>query len=375
MGLAPYGRPGAFDFEIFDCSHGRVRVRYDWMERFGRPVGYPALLQSDFQLSADLAHHVQREVERAILYVIKARHEMRGHANLAYSGGVALNAVANSRICRETPFQALFVQPAAGDNGLALGCAYYGWRVVLGKERIPPSESTCFGRSYSRSEIERSLERFHGSVRYERSPDYIRRAAAFLANRRVVAWFQEGCEFGPRALGHRSILADPRIAAMRDHINEHIKFREDFRPFAPAVLEEDVSEFFDSDLSSPYMLMVADVRPAWRSQIPSVVHRNHTARLQTVTNESDAVFHSLITEFKVLTGLGVVLNTSFNRRGMPIVETPVDALEFFASSAIDVLVIGDYIVEKLVDVPMLDVLPVPTRRSPSPAHAAPEFSG
>jgi carbamoyltransferase len=356
MGLAPYGRPGVFDFEMFDLREGRVFVRYDWMKAFAKPVRANEDFKENFQHYADLARHAQSEVERAILYTVNSRYEYAPSENLAFAGGVALNAVANRRIQKESRFKNVFFQPAAGDNGLAIGCAYYGWHAVLKRERVLHSGATCFGRQYEQARIAAALQGKAAMIRYEAYPDYIQRTAEILAARRVVAWFQDGSEFGPRALGHRSILADPRIAEMRDHINAHIKFREDFRPFAPAVLREDSSLYFDCEVESPYMLLVSEVREEWRDKIPSVVHRNHSARVQTVTRESDAKFHELITCFKKLTGLSVLLNTSFNRRGMPIVETPEEAVEFFLASAIDVLVIGPYIATKRVEVAQIDVL-------------------
>jgi carbamoyltransferase len=166
---------------------------------------------------------------------------------------------------------------------------------------------------------------------------------------KVVGWFQGGSEFGPRALGNRSILADPRVAGIRDYINAKVKFREDFRPFAPSVLAEDCSTYFDCDYDSPHMLLTAPVRPQWREAIPAVVHKDHSARIQTVTRDSNPLYYDLLTSFKQRTGIGVLLNTSLNRRGMPIVETPEDAIMLFLYSGLDVLVIGNHVVEKLPD--------------------------
>lgn len=346
MGLAPWGRPGAHDFEIFDLRDGRAFVRYDWMGRFDNPSRGLEHFQANFQYYADLAWWVQREVERALLYVLGHRFAMAPSENLAYGGGVALNAVANRRILREGPFRNVFFQPAAGDNGLALGAAHYGWLVTLGRERVLHDGSTCFGRAYPRSEVEAALDRHAGALEVERADDVVRRTAELLAEGKVVGWFQGGSEFGPRALGHRSILADPRREGVRDFINAKVKLREDFRPFAPSVLLEDAPLYFDCDRESPYMILVAPVRPEWRDRIPAVVHRDGSCRIHTVTETSDPRYHALLKEFRRAAGLSVLLNTSFNRRGMPIVESPLDAVELFLASALDVLVMDDRVVRK-----------------------------
>ncbi len=346
MGLGPYGRPGMHDFPIFDLHDGQAFVRYDWMDRFNAPTRGFDDFKRRFQEFADLAWWIQRELERAILYVVGTRHEMAPAENLAYAGGVALNAVANRRIVTEGPFENLFIQPAAGDNGLALGCAYYGWLNVLGEERVPHDGTSAFGRSYRKGEILDALHEYSPLIRYHATSSYIDRTVELLTNGKVVAWFQGGSEFGPRALGHRSILADPRNPEVRDFINANIKFREDFRPFAPSVLAEDAPVYFDCDYDSPYMILVAPVRPEWRERIPSVVHRDHSARIQTVTEELDPTYAALLRSFKNVSGISVLLNTSFNRRGMPIVETPRQAVEFFLECDLDALVIDNYIVTK-----------------------------
>jgi carbamoyltransferase len=346
MGLAPYGRPGVYDFEIFDLRDSRVFVRYDWMKTFRKPCRMHEQFKEHFQYYADLAYWVQREVERAILYIVNARYKLAPCENLAYAGGVALNAVANRRILKESPFKRLYIQPAAGDNGLAVGCAYYGWMHVLGKERVRHNGSPFLGRSYTPAVSQAAVQRHGPQIISSNTSDYVQRTAEMLADGKVVAWFQGGAEFGPRALGHRSILADPRRPEMRDFINSKIKFREDFRPFAPSVLLEDVPVYFDCSYESPYMILVAQVRPEWRSIIPSVVHEDQSARIQTVTAEVDPVYHELLWRFKRLTGISVLLNTSLNRRGMPIVETPEQAIEFFLGCQLDALVLDGCIVQK-----------------------------
>ncbi len=357
MGLAPYGRPGQHDFPIFDLKDGRVFVRYDWMERFTRPARNKTAFKERFQEHADFAWWVQREVERAILYVVNHRYEVAPSDNLVYAGGVALNAVANRLIRTQTRFKNLFIQPAAGDNGLAVGCAYYGWLEVLKQERVKATGPSASGRHYRRDEVEAAVKQHGELLKEEPVEDVSRRTAELLADGKVVGWFQGSSELGPRALGHRSILADPRLPQMRDFINSKVKFREDFRPFAPSVLREDCSTYFDCDYDSPYMILVAPVRPEWRSRLPSVVHQDNSARIQTVTEEVSPAYYRLLKDFKAVTGISVLLNTSFNRKGMPIVETPADAIRFFLGCALDALVLEDRIffktaMEAAVDLPL-----------------------
>jgi len=346
MGLAPYGQPGVYDFEIFDLREGRVYVRYDWMHNFDRPCRDYDQLKKNFQYYADIAYWVQKEVERAILYVFNSRYETAPSDRVAYAGGVALNAVANRRILTETKFKEFYIQPAAGDNGLAPGCAYYGWLEILKNERVFHGGSMSLGKTYQRKSIDGALAKYGDSLEYFVDEDYVNTTAKLLAEGNIVAWFQDGAELGPRALGSRSILADPRKPEMRTIINSSIKFREDFRPFAPSVLQEDVSQYFDCDYDSPYMILIAPVRPEWRNVIPSVVHEDHSARIQTVTQFVSPKYYQLLTTFKKITGISVLLNTSFNRKGMPIVETPEQAIHFFLNCDLNVLVIGNYVIYK-----------------------------
>ena len=260
-----------------------------------------------------------------------------------------MNAVANRRMLRESKFRDVYIQPAAGDNGLAIGCAYYGWMAVLGEQRRKHDGCSAFGKAYGNGRIGHDLARRAERLEFARVPDVVEATAALLADGQTVGWFQGGAEFGPRALGHRSILADPRRRGLRDFINARVKFREDFRPFAPAVVEESAATYFDCDHASRYMLLVAPARPAWREQIPNVVHCDGSCRIQTVSAESDALFYALLRAFERRTGIPILLNTSFNRRGMPIVETPMDAIDFFLACELDVLVLDDYVVRKKAD--------------------------
>jgi carbamoyltransferase len=388
MGLGPYGRPGRFREEIFEYRDGRVFVNYDWMEKYRHPARSYDDFKKGFQYYADIAFGVQQEVEKAILYIVSSRLEAHPAENLCYSGGTALNAVANAKIQDCCPIKNFYIEPAAGDNGLALGCAFYGWLGILKRERVRHNGSTCFGITYPASLIGEDLDSFipahdagTGSVNqrggrpgnrtrrmgeagspvaesaeanvavaslvnYRISDDPVAETAKLLADGAIIGWFQGGSEFGPRALGHRSILADPRKPEVREFINARIKFREDFRPFAPSVLREDVGQYFKKARVSPYMILVDEVREEYKSLIAGVVHVNNTCRVQTVMADWNPIYYSLLQEFKKITGLSILLNTSFNRKGMPIVETPFDALDFFYSCQLDYLVMGNYIVSK-----------------------------
>jgi carbamoyltransferase len=346
MGLAPYGRPGVFTHEMFTLRDGRVFLKYDWMKHFADPARTTVDFKNNFQYYADIAYWAQREIERALLYVVRARHALYPTENLAYAGGVALNAVANRLILTETPFRRVYFQPAAADNGVAIGCAFYGWLDVLGNPRVTHDGRSHFGRSYRAREVEDALERFSDRVAPARCSDVVDKAAELLAEGKVIAWFQDGSEFGPRALGHRSILALPVREALKEFINAKVKFREDFRPFAPSVPVEDANTYFDMDYDSPYMILVAPTREHWRKKIPAVVHCDGSARVQTVHKEITPRYYELHAAVKRKTALSVLLNTSFNKRGMPIVETPQEALSLFVETPLDALVIDDWLIVK-----------------------------
>lgn len=348
MGLAPYGRPGACQHRIFDIRDGRVFVDYEWMSAFRDRRTSDEDFRLRFQYFADVARMVQAEIECALVELARARYEVHPSPNLCLAGGVALNAVANTRILNDTPFERVFVPPAADDSGLAIGCAYYGWQTVLGRERTPHGGSPFLGRSYETdaAQIERAIQAVGEDAVVTRPDDLASAMAEALAEGKTLAWCRGGAEFGPRALGHRSILADPRRPELRDYINSRIKFREDFRPFAPAVLAEDAETYFELDRDSPYMLFVVPVREPWRERIGAVVHVDGTARVQTVRQEADPDFHALLSAFRARTGIGVLLNTSLNRRGQPIVETPVEAAELFRDTGLHGLVVGPYLVLK-----------------------------
>jgi carbamoyltransferase len=307
------------------------------------------MFKANFRHYADVAKWIQYASEKAITYTARARMALHPHENLCYAGGVALNAVCNALLLKQGIAQNLYMQPAAGDNGLAIGCAYYGWQQVLKKEMPGAGNKTVFfGKTYDAGTTEQALAQHDKSACYtwKKSDDVTGEAATYLASGAVVAWYRGGAEFGPRALGHRSILADPRRKDVQSHINKNIKFREDFRPFAPAVPQEEVHTYFRHGWNSPYMILVDEIRDEWRDVLPGIVHVDGTCRVQTVDASWNPAFHALLKAFGQQTGIPVLVNTSFNRRGMPIVETPQEALDFFLSCALDVLVIDDYIIRK-----------------------------
>lgn len=346
MGLSPYGRPGVINHEAFKVEGGRVFVNYGWMQDFNTPRIQDKDLYDNFQYYADIAYWIQTEIERALLYLVKSRAQLIDVDNLGYAGGVALNAVANRKLLDSGLFKDIYIQPAAADNGLSLGCAFYGWLEVLKKPKVEHDGSTYFGRCYMTSEIEQAIASRASQISYSKPADAMFLAAEHIANGKVVAWFEKGSEFGPRALGHRSILADPRNPEMRNFINQKIKFREDFRPFAPSVLAEKADIYFDLESDSPYMVLVANVKPQWRERIPSVVHEDGSSRVQTVSESIAPNYYKLIRKFGDLTGIYMVLNTSLNKKGMPIAETPAEAISFFLESALDLLVIDEYVIQK-----------------------------
>ncbi len=349
MGLAPYGKPGAVAHSAFAIRDERLFVESEWRAALDRPAAGYADFRANFQYYADIAFWAQREVEQAIAAMFRERQRRFPAERFCYSGGVALNAVANARLLDDDVVRELYMEPAAGDNGLALGCAFYGWMSVLGQNKVPHDGDTCFGKTYTPDKVRQALAGAPGEWEIAEIPasELASRVAAMLAKGKTVGWFQDGGEFGPRALGHRSILAHPGIEGMGDHINANIKFREDFRPFAPAVLPEFASDCFVSGRDSPYMILVDRTKPGCADALRNVTHVNGTARVQTVDRSWNPAFARLIEAFHALTGIPVLLNTSFNKRGMPIVETPAEAVALFAESALDVLVLQDVLVAKV----------------------------
>jgi len=387
MGLAPYGEPKYVDLilrELVDLredgSFTLNQVYFDYLggltmtngafdRLFGGPPRQPETKLT--QKEMDLARSVQGVTEEIMLRMARTAHRATGHPNLCLAGGVALNCVGNGRLLREGPFERLWIQPAAGDAGGALGVAQLIWHRHSGRPRVVTAgrdsmKGAYLGPEYPPDAIERVLQA-QGAAYTRLPPEELRqRVARLLAEEKVVGWFNGRMEFGPRALGARSILGDPRSPRMQAQMNLKIKFREGFRPFAPSVLRERVSDYFELDCDSPYMLLVAPVRKErqipisseaqqlWgidrlnlpRSDIPAVTHIDYSARVQTVSRETNPDYYELIQEFEALTGCPVLVNTSFNVRGEPIVCTPEDAYRCFMRTHIDFLVLGPFLLEK-----------------------------
>jgi carbamoyltransferase len=361
MGLAPYGKPVHFDRIMSDMVHlnedGSFKLNmkyfaYDYgltmtngafSEFFGGPPRKPESWMTEREF--DIAASVQKVCEEVVLKMVRYIHRETGLTNLCMAGGVALNCVANGRVIRETPIKELFVQPAAGDAGGAVGVAHYLYNTIEKEPRGKPWAHAYLGPEYKDDQIAQYLAAHDIPHRRLARPELLSETARLLAEGNVIGWYQGRMEFGPRALGGRSILADPRDPNMRDTLNQKIKFREGFRPFAPSVLADKAAEWFDIDCESPYMLLVAQVREGKRV-IPSVTHVDNSARLQTVTREQNALYYDLIAEFDKLTGVPIIINTSFNVRGEPIVCTPSDAYLCFMRTNMDHLVMGSFLLDK-----------------------------
>ena len=392
MGLAPYGQPnyvqqiydhlldlkpdGTFrlNMEYFDYCTGLTMTNDKFADLFGAPPREPEskLTQRDM----DLARSIQDVTEEVMLRLSRTLHQETGQKNLCLAGGVALNCVGNGRILREGPYDHMWIQPAAGDAGGALGAALSAWYQFLENPRSPSPEhdtmqGSLLGPSFSDDEIEAYLKSIEAPYERLSEDDLFDRVADVLASEQVVGWFYGRMEFGPRALGARSIIGDARSPEMQSVMNLKIKFRESFRPFAPSVLRERVADYFEMDADSPYMLLVAPVQEARRtpvtdaqqelwgidwlnvpkSDIPAVTHVDYSARVQTVHEDSNRPYYRLLKAFEAKTGYGVMVNTSFNVRGEPIVCTPEDAYRCFMRTGIDVLVLGNCVLEKSEQTP------------------------
>jgi carbamoyltransferase len=338
MALAAHGRPRFLPrlrkhAEV--TEHGFALGPFDWNEYAPARVPFGALNEAH----VDLACSVQQLLEELVLELARQLYARTGIARLASAGGVALNCVANARLAREGPFREFFIQPAAGDAGTALGAALYAAH-ALG-DRVRPMTSAALGRSWSDVDVKAFLE--GAGIGFEQPEDLAERAAELLAENHVIAWFQGRSEFGPRALGQRSLLADPRPADQQARLNE-IKGREEFRPVAPLVLQERAAEIFEGHFPSPFMLFTHRVRDAWRQRIPSALHVDGTARVQTVDPHTEPLLGALLRAFERRTGVPVLINTSFNTAGRPMVDSPADAVECVASAPIPVLVLGPFLI-------------------------------
>ncbi len=394
MGLAPYGEPryadiirrelvdlrddGSFrlNMKYFDYCAGLRMTNAAFAGLFGGPERKPETRIT--QREMDLARSVQEVTEEIMLNMARQVHKETGARHLALAGGVALNCVANGRLLREGPFEDVWIQPCAGDGGNALGAALSVWHQCLDQPRTPDprrQKATYLGPAFSDDEIGRFLKERnipHKHYAMDEIPDVV---AGIIAGQKVVGWFQGRMEFGPRALGARSILGDPRSREMQSVLNLKIKFRESFRPFAPSVMVEHADEWFDlRGHESPYMLLVADVLPhrlrtltgeekaaqgfdklkVVRSEIPAVTHVDNSARIQTVRREDNPAYHALLDAFRRKTGCPVLINTSFNVRGEPIVRTPEEAYTCFMRTHMDFLCLGGYVLDKTEQAPWKD---------------------
>jgi carbamoyltransferase len=368
MGLAPYGEPryvdkvmetisytedGSFkmNMKYFAYDYGLEMTNGKFEKLFGQPKREPESKLEQFH--KDVAMSVQKVTEEIVLRMVRHAYQLTGSKNLCMAGGVALNCVANGRVIKETPYKDVFIQPAAGDAGGAVGVATYIHHTVLKNERKWEMTHAYFGPEYSADEIREYLQA-NGIVHKEFSEDeMIDATVQAMVDQKTIGWFQGRMEFGPRALGARSIIADARNPENKSVVNLKIKFRESFRPFAPSVLEEKCSEWFELDVPSPYMLLVADVKEGKRT-IPSVTHVDNSARIQTVDENSLPRYHKLIKRFDEKTGCPVIINTSFNVRGEPIVCTPHEAYVCFMRTNMDVLVLDRFVMYKPDQKPFQD---------------------
>lgn len=362
MGLASYGEPKHVDkleqlIELLPDASFRNNLEY-----FSYPYSIHKMYTDNLiellgperhsdedvtQRHMDIASSLQVVTERAMIGLVRSFRRYTDTPNLVLAGGVAHNVVANTRILEDGTFKNLFVQPASGDSGAAIGAALYTYYHALERPRLTNATyNTCLGPAFSAEEIERSLVEHGLAAERIDFPTLAKKTAELIRDDFIVGWFQGSMEFGPRALGNRSLLANACNPKMKDILNSRVKLREDFRPFAPAVLEEVASEYFVLDGPSPFMLLTPQVQARRRDEIPAVTHVDGSARVQTVSAEQNPRFHRLIHEFGQLTGIPVIINTSFNVRGEPIVCSPDDAITCFLRTEIDFLVIGDWLVSK-----------------------------
>jgi len=350
MGLAPYGRPNAFQ-PLVILENGEISVP-EWTADFDKP--WVPEVDDNWEKSPhvqhwqDMAWRIQDDTEKVLLERARWLREKTGAKQLCIAGGVGLNCVANGKIAEQSGFEDIWIQPAAGDGGIAIGCAYYGWLEILKKPRNYVINHAYFGVDYkadvSRKAVEQPRVRLETVVK--ESNDICAETARLLSEGKVFGWFQGRSEFGPRSLGNRSILADPRTSAMKDTLNRRVKFRQAFRPFAPIVIAERAKDIFEGEIDSPFMLLAMKVKPEWKDKIPAIVHVDGTARVQTVREDQNPKLYRLLKEFEKITGVPVLLNTSFNVKGEPIVETPQDALNCFLGTGIDYLALHDMLIEK-----------------------------
>ena len=367
MGLSAYGKPKYYDLilnEILDVkndgslhlnlkyfafTYDKVMTNQKFAELFGIPRREEDAKAE--QIHYDIAASAQKVLEDIMLKMVNHVHKKTGMKNLCLGGGVALNGVANYRILKEGPFESVHIPPSPGDGGSAIGCAQYLYyihkkqrRIIVQDHAKRIQENVYVGPSFSNDEIKSFLEENNIHYEYLAREQLLQTTAKLISEQNVVGWYQGKIEWGPRALGNRSILADPRDSKMKDVLNEKIKHRELFRPFAPSILEEYVSEYFDLNIPSPYMLFVAKVKKP--DKIPAVTHVDGTGRLQTVSREANPLYYDLINDFYKITGVPVVVNTSMNVRGEPIVNTPEQAYAMIIKTEMDYIMMGNYMIQR-----------------------------
>lgn len=344
MGLAPYGKAAFAAHDFFEIVNRHFHFKETVPQQFRQPQRWPNY-QTEYEA---LAASVQSALEEALLYLVQHLRELCSSENLCYAGGVALNSVANERIIRESGFKNVYIMAAAEDSGTSIGAAYYGLWQLTKQNTQRPILHDAPGRTYSLADVAAVIDKTE-NIRVAQSENVVSDAAELLCEGKIIGWFDGGSELGPRALGQRSILCDPRRSDGKDTLNQRVKMRESFRPFAPAVLLEEAANWFEYDgapVESPFMLRVVDVKREKREQVPAIVHVDGTGRVQTVTPGKNGRFYELVKKFYEKTGVPIVLNTSFNRMGHPIVETPADAIECLLSTGLDCCIFADRIVFK-----------------------------
>lgn len=344
MGLAPYGTVRIPSSDFFEIADGQFQFKDTVPRQFQQDERWPRR-EHEYE---GLACSVQAALEAALLYLVQRIRQLSTSDNLCYAGGVALNSVANERIIRESGFKNVHLMPAAEDSGAAIGAAYYGlWQLTRHNTRRRLRHD-ALGRIYSPAEVSSAVAQTE-NVRAVSSANVISDAVELLCEGKIIGWFDGGSELGPRALGQRSILSDPRPFDAKERLNKHVKRREAFRPFAPAILLEEAANWFEFDgtpVESPFMLRVCKIKAELRDKVPAIVHVDGTGRVQTVTQEANGRFYELIKRFHEQTGVPILLNTSFNVMGEPIVETPADAVACLLNSGLDCCVFAEQIVFK-----------------------------